>query len=73
MLFDKKMAIKGGWRISEKHLFLIACFLGSVGIITGMYSFRHKTKHLKFTIGIPILFIVNIISIILIVKYYFLI
>lgn len=54
MFYDKKMAIKNRWRVSEKTLFLIATIFGSVGIYLGMIVFRHKTKHLKFKIGIPL-------------------
>lgn len=55
MFYDKKMAIKNRWRVSEKTLFLIATIFGSVGIYLGMVILRHKTKHLKFKIGIPVL------------------
>ena len=62
MLYDKNKAKYNKWRISEKSLFLFALFLGGIGIYTGMYKFRHKTKHLKFTIGIPVIIILNIIT-----------
>ena len=63
MYIDKHRAINKKWRISEKNLFLISTLGGSIGIIAGMYTFRHKTKHKKFTIGIPIIFIIEFISI----------
>lgn len=63
MWYDKKKAKNNEWRISEKSLFLFALFLGGIGIYSGMYKFRHKTKHYKFTIGIPVLIILNIITI----------
>lgn len=69
MYYDKQLAIKGKYRISEKTLFIIALFLGGIGIYLGMYTFRHKTKHLKFTVGIPILIILNIISVIYILRF----
>ncbi len=69
MWYDKKMAQKSMWRISEKTLFILAILLGGIGIICGMYAFRHKTKHLKFTIGIPITILINIICIYYIFKY----
>ena len=69
MWYDKKMAQKSMWRISEKTLFILAILLGGIGIIGGMYAFRHKTKHLKFTIGIPITILINIICIYYIFKY----
>ena len=52
MLVDKRKAIKNRWRIPEKTLFLIALAGGSMGALAGMYCFRHKTKHKRFTIGI---------------------
>lgn len=53
MRIDKRKAIKNQWRIPERTLILIAVLGGSIGILMGMYLFRHKTKHLKFTLGIP--------------------
>ncbi|MDY3908522.1 MAG: DUF1294 domain-containing protein [Eubacterium sp.] len=52
---DKSRAKRGVWRIPEKTLFLTALFGGSAGAWAGMYCFRHKTKHLRFVIGIPII------------------
>lgn len=53
MLGDKRMAQKKLWRIPEATLLMAAIIGGSVGCLVGMYTFRHKTKHLKFTLGIP--------------------
>ena len=53
MALDKRRAIRHKWRIPERTLFLIALLFGSIGVLTGMYVFRHKTKHLSFSIGIP--------------------
>ena len=61
MFFDKRRAIKRIWRVPEAHLFFIALIFGSLGSITGMYLFHHKTKHLKFTIGMPLILIIQII------------
>lgn len=60
---DKDYAIKSSWRISEKTFFIIALLLGSLGVYIGMYTFRHKTKHIKFTVLIPVIFILNIFTI----------
>lgn len=62
MLIDKSRAIHKEWRISEKTLLMISVFGGSIGIFAGMHVFRHKTKHLKFTIGVPLIFIIQIIA-----------
>lgn len=53
MLGDKRMAQKKLWRIPESTLMMAAIIGGSVGCLIGMYTFRHKTRHLKFTLGIP--------------------
>ena len=57
---DKHKAKKNKWRISERSLILCAFLMGSVGAFLGMSVFRHKTKHLKFRLLIPIALIVNI-------------
>ena len=60
MARDKGLAKRRKRRIPEKTFFLIAFFGGSLGIWLGMKTFRHKTKHLSFKIGIPLLFLFNI-------------
>ncbi len=64
MLIDKKKAQNGSWRIPEKTLFIITLLGGGIGTILGMYAFRHKTKKLKFTIGLPVILISEIVAII---------
>ena len=63
MYIDKKKARFGRWRISEKTLLIIALLGGSIGTITGMYWFRHKTQKIKFTLGFPTILISEIIII----------
>lgn len=53
MLADKQKARKNRWRIPERTLLLTAALGGSIGVLAGMYTFRHKTRHLKFTLGVP--------------------
>ena len=53
MLADKWKAKKNRWRIRESTLMAVAALGGSVGSLLGMYAVRHKTQHLKFTVGIP--------------------
>ena len=65
MLVDKQKAKKKLWRIPESTLLLSAAIGGSVGALAGMYTFRHKTKHLKFTLGVPAILIVQIIGVFL--------
>ena len=60
MLVDKRKAIKNRWRIPERTLILSALFGGSIGALLGMYTFRHKTKHLSFTLGMPAILIAQV-------------
>ena len=55
MLIDKQKARRGAWRIPEATLIWITILGGSIGSLIGMYFFRHKTRHLKFVLGIPVI------------------
>lgn len=55
---DKSRAKRGAWRIPEKTLFSLSLLGGSIGALAGMYTFRHKTKHLKFVAGMPAVLVV---------------
>ena len=61
MLADKQKAKQGVWRISERSLIGIALIGGSIGAIIGMYLFRHKTRHLKFSLGLSLILAVQIV------------
>lgn len=63
---DKYKAIHGNRRISEKTLMILCTIGGSIGGLVGMYVFRHKTLHKKFTIGIPSIILLQIILVTLI-------
>ena len=60
MGIDKRKAIHHKYRISEKTLFLASLLGGSIGSILGMQTFRHKTKHWYFVIGMPAILILQI-------------
>lgn len=60
MGLDKWKAKNEMWRIPENTLFGFAFLGGGIGTIAGMYTFRHKTKKLKFTIGMPAIVILEI-------------
>lgn len=59
MGLDKYKSKIQTWRIPESNLFLTAIAGGSIGSIAGMYFFRHKTKHLSFVIGMPLILILE--------------
>lgn len=65
MFLDKQRAIKHNWRIPEKTLFLSALLGGSLGSFLGMYIFRHKTKHWYFVIGMPVIFLCQMVLVFL--------
>ena len=62
MFIDKSRAIHKEWRVPEKTLIFISIIGGSIGMFFGMYIFRHKTKHLKFTLRVPIILIIETIA-----------
>ena len=57
---DKVKARKNKWRISESTLIVCAFLMGGVGALLGMSLLRHKTKHLKFRLMIPLSVVINI-------------
>lgn len=70
MGIDKWKAKHGKWRIPENTLFMFTFLGGGIGTIAGMHLFRHKTKKLQFTIGMPAILALEIILIVyLIIKY----
>ena len=62
MLVDKQKAKRNLWRIPEATLMWSAVLGGSIGALLGMNLFRHKTKHLKFTIGIPLILATQVVG-----------
>lgn len=60
MLADKYKAMKKVWRIPEATLLGLAAIGGSLGAWLGMVLFRHKTRHPKFAVGIPLLLLLHI-------------
>ncbi|MCR4740038.1 MAG: DUF1294 domain-containing protein [Lachnospiraceae bacterium] len=64
---DKRRARRGAFRISEGSLFTLALFGGSLGSLLGMYIFRHKTLKPSFTIGMPVIFFLQLLIILVIV------
>ena len=57
---DKWKAKKHRYRISEAKLMTLAALGGSIGALAAMYTFRHKTRHAKFTVGVPVLLILQV-------------
>ena len=68
-VLDKYRAIKHQYRISEKALLTLSIIGGSVGMYFTMQLIRHKTRHLKFMLGIPLIIILQIILVITVYIY----
>ncbi len=66
MLVDKFKARKNLWRIPEAVLIGSAILGGSIGALSGMYLVRHKTRHPKFTIGVPLILALQIVAAVII-------
>lgn len=56
---DKFAAQRQKRRVPEKVLFLLAAVGGSIGLYLGMYTFRHKTKHWYFVVGVPAIILIQ--------------
>ena len=65
MASDKIRAMEHRFRIPESVLITIAVIGGSIGSILGMVLFHHKTRKVKFRIGLPVILAVQIAFIIL--------
>ena len=66
---DKRRAVRKAWRIPESVLIGFAAIGGSVGAFLAMLVFRHKTKHAKFTVGVPLILVAQIIAAIALYNY----
>jgi len=62
---DKRKAIRNAYRIPEANLFCVALLGGALGTTLGMRIFRHKTKHWYFVVGMPLIFLVQLVLIVL--------
>lgn len=51
---DKRRAKRGRWRIPERRLLALSGLGGCFGFLLGMLIFRHKTRHWRFRILVPL-------------------
>lgn len=61
MLADKLRAIRKEWRIPEAVLIFTALIGGSVGVLLGIHLCNHKTRHMLFFVGVPVILALQII------------
>ena len=62
--WDKLCAIKHWWRVPEITLLGIAAIGGSIGALMGMRLFHHKTLHLKFKYGVPVILVLQVVGLV---------
>ena len=56
---DKALSKTHKRRVPEATLFLLALLGGGLGGVLGMQIFRHKTKHMHFVLGFPLIFLLQ--------------
>ncbi|MDQ0091482.1 uncharacterized membrane protein YsdA (DUF1294 family) [Paenibacillus anaericanus] len=56
---DKRRAQRRRERVPERTLFLLATIGGALGVLMAMNLKRHKTKHVSFRVGVPLLLLLN--------------
>ena len=56
-------------RVSEKALMILSALGGSVAMLLTMLLIRHKTKHIKFMLGIPLIIVAQ--AVIVFLLFYF--
>lgn len=68
-IYDKLCAVKRRWRVKESTLLLLSALGGSISMYITMLLIRHKTRHIKFMLGIPLILIFQLLISILIWRY----
>jgi uncharacterized membrane protein YsdA (DUF1294 family) len=60
-VYDKWAAVKRPQeRTRESTLLLLSALGGSIAMLFTMLGIRHKTKHLKFMLGIPLIILLQL-------------
>ena len=60
VLYDKRAARKGSWRVRERTFLIAAAIGGSIAMLLMMRLIRHKTRHAKFSVGVPVIIVAQI-------------
>ena len=66
---DKRRAARHKWRVSESALLIVSALGGAVGMYITMLLIRHKTRKLKFMLGIPVIFFTELIAALFVLNY----
>lgn len=68
-IYDKLCAVRRRWRVKESTLLLLSALGGSISMYITMLLIRHKTRHIKFMLGIPLILIFQLLIAFLIWRY----
>ena len=68
-IYDKLCAVKRRWRVKESTLLILSALGGSICMYITMLLIRHKTRHIKFMLGIPLILIFQLLIAFLIWRY----
>lgn len=66
-VFDKSRSKRGGWRVRESTLMMLSLLGGAAAMLFTMKTVRHKTKHKKFTVGLPLIIVLHIIIAVIVI------
>ena len=70
-IYDKLCAVKRRWRVKESTLLILSALGGSISMYITMLLIRHKTRHIKFMLGIPLILIFQLLIAFLIWRYFY--
>ncbi|MBN2229949.1 MAG: DUF1294 domain-containing protein [Candidatus Thorarchaeota archaeon] len=70
MLWDKRKASHNEWRVAETTLYILGFLGGAIGILVGMYKFRHKTKKRTFQVIAIVGLIISLVIYFIVISHY---
>ena len=67
-VLDKAAAKRHAWRVPERTLLILAALGGAPAMLVTMLIIRHKTRHLKFMLGLPLIILLQAVAAVLILR-----
>lgn len=61
-IHDKRAAVRHKWRVPESTLLITAALSGCIAMYMTMHIIHHKTRKKKFMIGIPVIFVFEVLA-----------
>lgn len=70
-VYDKKISKKNNvkLRVPERRLLVFSALGGSIAMFITMLIIRHKTKHVKFMVGIPVIMVIQAVAVFFLIKF----